>query len=277
MSGSRRNLEQSRRIALSTAGIDWNLADKIYAREEDKIVGDTTKRKQEIARDCQTRGIASTTPCLLQMHRATTDMLSRLAEASIDADWKVAFKDGEEVSDGIMDEIMKRLTARLLKHTRNFMQSAEASIQRNNIDPIVLISLKRKNAEIKRDLLAKSKRELEIRRGLQMKGREEIENASRQFLRRLYEVVEGEHLKSVLMSQIGQELGSDRSLTRKIASYLADEGLIEIRTHDGVIRITDYGISEVEKIPIREVEKAVDTKVGDYISTLPSKAFISYK
>ncbi len=48
--------------------MDWDLADKIYAREEDKILEDTNKKEQEITRDCTKGGIFSTTPWLSEIH-----------------------------------------------------------------------------------------------------------------------------------------------------------------------------------------------------------------
>lgn len=262
------------------AGIDWDLADKIYAREEDKILENTGKKKQEIARDCTQRGIIGTTPWLSEMHRAHIDMLDRLAEASIDADWKVVIKDGEEISDAIMDRAIDRLSARLSEHTRNFMQSVAASIENNNIDQLILVSFKAKNRKAEANLLAKSRRELEIRRRLLPNDKQEIQNMAQELLRRLYEVVGGDRSRNASVLQIGRDLGYDRSLSRKIADYLAGEELIARQTHDGIVRITQDGISDIEGTLFRKYRLAEEYDNTSQMShphrCLP-KVFISYK
>jgi hypothetical protein len=50
--------------------IDWELADKIYAREEDKILENMTKEMQNIAQDCSKRGVANSSISRSIMHRA---------------------------------------------------------------------------------------------------------------------------------------------------------------------------------------------------------------
>lgn len=75
---------------------------------------------------------------------------------------------------------------------------------------------------------------------------EETKKKRFQFLRRLYELTEGDTYKLFNYSQIGKELGFDEDLTLNIARYLMDEGLIEFRVIGGGVAITHQGICEVE-------------------------------
>lgn len=227
------------------AKIDWSLADKIYAREEDKILEDTNKKEQAIARDCTKRGMIGKTPWLSEMHRAHMDMLAKLAEATINADWEIVTKGGELISETLMNQVTTRLSHRLSRHIRSFMQSAEASITSNNIDSSVLRSFEGKNEKNKNILLTKAKRELEIRgESLAM---EEMKRKRFQFLHTLYGMVHGDESEGVLLSQIAEKLEIKGSLARKIATYLQGENLIKVLTFDGVTKITHYGVLEVEE------------------------------
>lgn len=81
-----------------------------------------------------------------------------------------------------------------------------------------------------------------------MKGPAEVERAGREFLARLYEVSGGEGAGSGDMYQLGQELGLDKEATRRIAEYLAGEGLIEIRSLSGGIVLSPAGLASAQAI-----------------------------
>jgi hypothetical protein len=66
------------------------------------------------------------------------------------------------------------------------------------------------------------------------------------FLRRLYEMSEGDQDHDVSMDDVGTEFGYSPQETYRIAQYLNGEGLIEHVTLSGDIAITHYGVVQVE-------------------------------
>jgi hypothetical protein len=77
----------------------------------------------------------------------------------------------------------------------------------------------------------------------------DIEEARRkrfQFLKRLYEVTEGNRLVSVNLWELGEELGFSRSETDRIDEFLNGEGLIKHIAMGGTVSITHQGVVEVE-------------------------------
>jgi DNA-binding MarR family transcriptional regulator len=63
----------------------------------------------------------------------------------------------------------------------------------------------------------------------------------------LYDETDRDTWKTSLVTDIGEKLGFKPDDTDKIANYLHDEGLIEIRSKDRFVRITHAGIREVEE------------------------------
>lgn len=45
----------------------------------------------------------------------------------------------------------------------------------------------------------------------------------------------------------GEKLGFDRSLTDKLASYLIDEGLLEVAAMGPMVSLTHWGLKEIEE------------------------------
>src|SRR3989344_5165042 len=68
-----------------------------------------------------------------------------------------------------------------------------------------------------------------------------------QFLKKLWELSEGDEYKSFNMFEIGNELGFDHELTSSIYQYLRGEGLLKAFTLGGNIVITHAGIVEMEE------------------------------
>jgi Mn-dependent DtxR family transcriptional regulator len=69
----------------------------------------------------------------------------------------------------------------------------------------------------------------------------------REFLRRLYDLVDGSVSEFVSASAIGTPLGADDAETRRIFEYLEEKGLVKVDDHrGGIIRITAAGVDEVE-------------------------------
>jgi len=81
-----------------------------------------------------------------------------------------------------------------------------------------------------------------------VKGPEEVERTGREFLARLYEASGGERAGSGDMYQLGQELGLDKEAARRMAEYLAGEGLIEIRSLSGGIALSPAGLESARAI-----------------------------
>ena len=67
------------------------------------------------------------------------------------------------------------------------------------------------------------------------------------FLSTLYDETDRDTWKTSLVTDIGRKLGFNLDDTEKIAYYLHDEGLIEIRSKDRYVHITHAGIREVEE------------------------------
>jgi len=69
----------------------------------------------------------------------------------------------------------------------------------------------------------------------------------REFLRLLYDVVDGSVSEFVPAATIGEKLGLDDAETRRIFEYLEEKQLVMVDDHrSGIIRITAAGIDEVE-------------------------------
>ncbi|UII26600.1 hypothetical protein LVD15_25440 [Fulvivirga maritima] len=75
----------------------------------------------------------------------------------------------------------------------------------------------------------------------------EKKNQRFQFLKHLYDTVEGSSFKDVDMWCIGRELKFDMGRTQDTVDYLIKESLIESRGVGGTIGISHEGISEIEK------------------------------
>lgn len=147
--------------------VDWGIADKIYARAEEKIRAETTKEEQKIAQDCTKRRVNGTTMWLSAIHKARMDMLAQLAEARIDADWEIVSQSKENITDLEIAKIISRLSDVLTRHISSLMQSIAISANRNRIGGSALFSsFEFKNNRTKAELFAKAKRELEIRKDL---------------------------------------------------------------------------------------------------------------
>lgn len=75
------------------------------------------------------------------------------------------------------------------------------------------------------------------------------------FLKRLYDLVDGQTDSGFDMWEIGEELGLDQRETQGVVSWLSDEGLIESLGIGGTIGLSHYGIKQIEesiKNPNRE-------------------------
>ena len=68
-----------------------------------------------------------------------------------------------------------------------------------------------------------------------------------QFLKKLYEITEGNALCSVNMWELGNELEFIRQTTEQIVQFLVGENLVKYFTLGGNIAITHQGIVQVEK------------------------------
>jgi Mn-dependent DtxR family transcriptional regulator len=69
----------------------------------------------------------------------------------------------------------------------------------------------------------------------------------REFLRRLYELVDGSVSQFVPASAVAEHLGIDDAETRRIFEYLEEKQLVMVDDHrSGIIRITASGVDEVE-------------------------------
>ncbi|GAA4100437.1 hypothetical protein [Mucilaginibacter panaciglaebae] len=67
------------------------------------------------------------------------------------------------------------------------------------------------------------------------------------YLQKIYEESGGGTNAAFDMTEVGNELGFDYMLTRNIVDYLINEGLIEPYALGGSIKITHWGIKEVEE------------------------------
>lgn len=85
----------------------------------------------------------------------------------------------------------------------------------------------------------------------------ELQRKRFQFLRRLYELSEGNIHNWENMFLIDQELGLDKQSTINVTDYLWGEGLLKPTASGGLVGITHPGIKEVEEAltyPDRETE-----------------------
>lgn len=67
------------------------------------------------------------------------------------------------------------------------------------------------------------------------------------YLQKVYDESGGGTNAAFDMTEVGNELGFDYMLTRNIVDYLINEGLIEPYALGGAIKITHWGIKEVEE------------------------------
>lgn len=68
-----------------------------------------------------------------------------------------------------------------------------------------------------------------------------------QFLKKLYEITEGDTLCSVNMWELGEKLQFTRRMTEQVVQYLVDENLVKYFTLGGGIVITHQGTVHIEK------------------------------
>jgi DNA-binding MarR family transcriptional regulator len=81
-----------------------------------------------------------------------------------------------------------------------------------------------------------------------MRNIEELKKMRFNFLNLLYEKSGGDKFnRSMVMNEIGAELGYEHADIQKICQYLEGEGLIEHVRMGGGIAITHYGVKEVEE------------------------------
>jgi hypothetical protein len=68
-----------------------------------------------------------------------------------------------------------------------------------------------------------------------------------QFLRSLYEQVDGSVSEFVNGFEIGSRVGADSAEARRIIEYLEEKGLLKVDDHkNGIVRITANGVDAVE-------------------------------
>ena len=68
-----------------------------------------------------------------------------------------------------------------------------------------------------------------------------------EFMRRLYQEVDGSVAEFVQGFDLAAELGADASEARRMIAYLEEKGWIKVDDHrNGVLRITAAGVDEVE-------------------------------
>jgi len=226
-------------------GINWNLADKIYAREEDKIREEMQEKQQEVAKIWSQANRFHSGARISSMHKIHIETLSSLTDASIDSDWDIVIRSGPNIPESVIDNIIARLNSRLTRYINNFIFSVEQSIRRESISTLTLSSLQKKSNEAKTKLIVKAKRELEIRGGLLMI--EDLKKKRFQFLQKLYDMTERNESAAIPIENICQELDFGRDFALKIANYLMEEGLLKFMTFGPTIGITHYGVREVEK------------------------------
>ncbi|MDO8998862.1 MAG: hypothetical protein Q7W45_03780 [Bacteroidota bacterium] len=76
---------------------------------------------------------------------------------------------------------------------------------------------------------------------------EEIKKQRFLFLKKAYEVTKGDPSYMFSMFELGKELEFDSDLSKRIAQYLINEGLLEARALGGTIGISHAGVLEVEE------------------------------
>ncbi len=67
------------------------------------------------------------------------------------------------------------------------------------------------------------------------------------YLKKAYEITSGDPSYMFNMFELGKEIGFDSDLSRKLAQYLINEGLLEARALGGAIGISHQGVVEVEE------------------------------
>ncbi len=67
------------------------------------------------------------------------------------------------------------------------------------------------------------------------------------FLNKLYELSEGNENKTFIMWDIGDQVGLKREETEHVYQYLKGEGLLEPFALGGAIKITHYGVVQIEE------------------------------
>jgi len=75
----------------------------------------------------------------------------------------------------------------------------------------------------------------------------ELQRQRFQYLNKLYETVDGREDRYASYEKVGEEFGFDKDLSYRIAEYLKGEFLLEFVTLGGGIKITHFGIQEVEQ------------------------------
>lgn len=75
----------------------------------------------------------------------------------------------------------------------------------------------------------------------------ELQNHRSQFIKKLYEMAEGNTSRIIHMENVGNELGFDREYSFQIGGYLEGENLLEYVTVGGGVQLTHYGVQEVEE------------------------------
>jgi hypothetical protein len=75
---------------------------------------------------------------------------------------------------------------------------------------------------------------------------DDMDEAARQFLKRLFEQTEGQSSRQVSMYEVGAALGWDRDAAARAAQDLMAAGLVEIRTLSGGVGISTDGAAMVQ-------------------------------
>lgn len=75
----------------------------------------------------------------------------------------------------------------------------------------------------------------------------ELQKDRSQFIKKLYEMVEGDESRLIHMESVGKKLGFDKDHSFKIGVYLKGEDLIKFVTAGGGVQLTHDGVEEVEE------------------------------
>jgi len=75
----------------------------------------------------------------------------------------------------------------------------------------------------------------------------ELQKHRSQFIKKLYDMVEGDESRIIHMENVGNELGFGRDYSFQIGSYLKGENLLEYVTSGGGVQLTHKGVQEVEE------------------------------
>lgn len=95
---------------------------------------------------------------------------------------------------------------------------------------------------------------------------EKINKLRNQYLRLLYEAANGSTREIVNMSQVGDSLGLGMENVEKLVDYLKGEGLLEIVTIGGGIRITHKGVVKVEELLESEQRQSKNNEFAQNIT-----------